>query len=143
VSRSARRRHRRQGRRRSLEDRRKLVANDIAVEVAEPVARASERVTFRLVIRYQGAATIRQGKTVIRGDCVIESEDNQLPEPDLPWSGRFHDPAAAATLEEAHAWLRLDVEPVREGAINITRSGSGAGAGLIDFDGIGSLRELR
>jgi hypothetical protein len=94
------------------------------------------------VIRYQGSATIRQGKTVIRGDCVIESEGDQLPEPDLPWSGRFHDPAAAA-LEEAHAWLRLDVEPIREGAIKITRAGSGSGAGLIDFEGIGSLQELR
>jgi hypothetical protein len=94
------------------------------------------------VIRYQGAATIRQGKTVIQGDCVIESEDDQLLDSDLPWSGRFHDPGAA-TLEEAHAWLCLDVEPVREGAIKITRAGSGGGAGLIDFDGIGSLRELR
>jgi hypothetical protein len=95
------------------------------------------------VIRYQGSATIRQGKTVIEGDCVVESEDDQLAEPDLPWSGRFHDPAPAATLKEGRAWLRLDFEPVREGAIKITRAGSGPGAGLIDFDGIGSLRELR
>ena len=93
------------------------------------------------MIRYQGNATIRQGKTVIEGNCVVESEDDQLRERDLPWSGRFHDPAAAATLEEGRAWLRLDVEPVREGAIKVTRAGPGAG--LIDFDGIGSLRELR
>jgi hypothetical protein len=32
---------------------------------------------------------------------------------------------------------------VRECAIQITRAGSGSSAGLIDFDGIGSLRELR
>jgi hypothetical protein len=95
------------------------------------------------VIRFQGSATIRQGKTVIHGDCVVESEGERLREPDLPWSGRFHDPAPAAPLEEGPAWLRLDVEPVREGAIKITRAGSGPGAGLIDFDGIGSLRELR
>jgi hypothetical protein len=66
-----------------------------------------------------------------------------LAEPDLPWSGRFHDPAPVTTLEEGRAWLRLDVEPVREGAIKITRAGSGGGAGLIDFDGLGSMRELR
>jgi hypothetical protein len=36
--------------------------------------------------------------------------------------------------------LRLNDEPVREGAIKITRAGSGSGAGLIDFGGIGSLR---
>jgi hypothetical protein len=95
------------------------------------------------VIRYQGSATLRQGKTVIEGECVVESEGDQLAEPDLPWSGRFHDPAPAANLEEGGAWLRLDEETVREGAIKITRAGSGAGAGLIDFDGIGSLRELR
>ncbi len=95
------------------------------------------------MIRFQGSATIRQGKTEIHGDCVVESEGERLREPDLPWSGRFHDPAPAAPLEEGRAWLRLDVEPVREGAIKITRAGSGAGAGLIDFDGIGSLRELR
>jgi hypothetical protein len=97
----------------------------------------------RLVIRYQGRATIRQGKTVVDGDCVVESEGDQLAEPDLPWAGRFHDPAPAADLEEGDAWLRLNEEPVREGAIRITRAGSGAGAGLVDFDGIGSLRELR
>jgi hypothetical protein len=95
------------------------------------------------VIRYQGSATLRQGKTVIEGECVVESEGDQLAEPDLPWSGRFHDPAPAANLEEGGAWLRLNEETVREGAIKITRAGSGAGAGLIDFDGIGSLRELR
>jgi hypothetical protein len=113
-----------------------------AVEVAAKLSRGCPRArNVLLVIRYQGSATIRQGKTVIRGDCVVESEDDQLaPEPDLPWSGRFHDPVAAATLEEGHAWLRLNVEPVREGAIKITRSGAGPGAGLIDFDGIGSLR---
>ena len=100
----------------------------------------------RLVIRYQGSATIRQGKTVIEGACVVESEEsegNQLAEPDLPWSGCFHDPAPGANLEEERAWLRLDEEPVREGAIKITRAGSGSGASLIDFDGIGSMRELR
>jgi hypothetical protein len=97
----------------------------------------------RLVIRYQGSATIRQGKTVIEGECVVESEDDQLAEPALPWSGRFHDPAPVANLEEGRAWLRLNEEPVREGAIKITRAGSGSGAGLIDFDGVGSLRELR
>ena len=97
----------------------------------------------RLVIRYQGSATIRQGKTVIEGACVVESDDDQLAEPALPWSGRFHDPAPGANLEEGRAWLRLNEEPVREGAIKITRAGSGSGAGLIDFDGIGSLRELR
>jgi hypothetical protein len=59
----------------------------------------------------------------------------QLPEPDLPWAGRFHNPAAVANLEERRAWLRLNEEPVREGAITITRAGSGPGAGLIDFDG--------
>ena len=48
-----------------------------------------------------------------------------------------------ANLEEGRAWLRLNEEPVREGAIKITRAGSGPGAGLIDFDGIGSVRELR
>jgi hypothetical protein len=95
------------------------------------------------VIRYKGAATIRQGKTVIEGACVFESEDDQLAEPALPWSGRFHDPAPGANLEEGRAWLRLDEEPFREGAIKITRAGSGSGAGLIDFDGIGNLRELR
>jgi hypothetical protein len=94
----------------------------------------------RLVIRYQGSATIRQGTTVIEGDCVVESGGDQLAEPDLPWSGRFHDPAPMAYLEEGRAWLRLNDEPVREGAIKITRAGAGAGAGLIDFDGIGSLR---
>lgn len=96
----------------------------------------------RLVIRYQGSATIRQGKTAIEGECVVESEGDQLAEP-LPWSGRFHDPAPVANLEEGRAWLRLNEEPVREGAIKITRAGSGSGAGLIDFDGVGSLRELR
>jgi hypothetical protein len=95
------------------------------------------------VIRYQGSATIRQGKTVIEGACVVESDDDQLAEPDRPWAGRFHDPAPAAILAEGRAWLRLNEEPVREGAIKITRAGSRAGAGLIDFDGIGSLRELR
>ena len=107
----------------------------------EPVAAAPERVTFRPVIRYQGSASIRQGKTVIEGACVVESDDDQLAEPDLPWAGRFHDPAPAANLEKGPAWLRLNEDPVREGAIKITRSGSGAG--LIDFDGIGSLGELR
>ena len=95
------------------------------------------------MIRYEGSATIRQGKTVIEGACVVESEDDQLAEPALPWSGRFHDPAPGANLEEGRAWLHLDEEPVREGAIKITRAGSGSGAGSIDFDGIGSLRELR
>jgi hypothetical protein len=95
------------------------------------------------VIRYQGSATIRQGKTVIEGTCVVESENDQLAEAALPWSGRFHDPAPGANLEKGRAWLRLNEEPVREGAIKITRAGSGPGAGLIDFDGIGSLRELR
>ncbi len=104
---------------------------------------APERVTFRPVIRYQGSATIRQGKTVIEGACVVESGDDQLAELDLPWAGRFHDPATAANLEEGRAWLRLNEAPVREGAIKITRAGSGSSAGLIDFDGIGSLRELR
>jgi hypothetical protein len=106
-------------------------------------SRLSGARNVRLVIRYQGSATIRQGKTEIQGDCVVESEDDQLAESDLPWSGRFHDPAAVVTLKQGRAWLRLDVEPVREGAIKITRAGSGRGAGLIDFDGIGSLRDLR
>ena len=66
-----------------------------------------------------------------------------MTEPALPWSGRFHDPAPGANLEKGRAWLRLNEEPVREGAIKITRAGSAPGAGLIDFDGIGSLRELR
>ncbi len=97
------------------------------------------------MIRYQGSATIQQGKTVIEGECVVESGDDQLAEPDLPWSGRFRDPAPAASLEEVRAWLRLNHEPVREGAVKITRAGAGAGSGsgVIDFDGIGSLRELR
>jgi hypothetical protein len=95
------------------------------------------------VIRYEGSATIRQGKTVIEGACVVESDDDQLAEPDLPWAGRFHDPAPTANLEEGRAWPRLNEEPVREGAIKITRAGSGSGAGLVDFDGIGSLRDLR
>jgi len=95
------------------------------------------------VIRYQGSATIRQGKTVIGGTCVVESEGEHQAEPDLQWSGRFHDPAPGANLEEGRAWLHLDEEPVREGAIKITRAGAGSAAGLVDFDGIGSLRELR
>ena len=120
---------------------RKFLDDAVAVEVAaEPVAVPRAR-TVRLVIRYQGSATIRQGKTVIEGACVVESEDDQLAEPALPWSGRFRDPAPAATLEEGRAWLCLNEEPVREGVIKITRAGSGAG--LIDFDGIGGLRELR
>src|SRR5262249_42569608 len=94
----------------------------------------------RLVIRYQGSATIRQGTIVIEGECVVESEDIQPAEPDLPWSGRFRDLAPGANLQEGGAWLRLYEEPVREGAIKITRAGSGSGAGLVDFDGIGSLR---
>ena len=105
--------------------------------------RRSRARNVRLVISYQGSATIRQGKTVIEGECVVDSGGDQLAESDRPWSGRFHDPAAAASLEEGRAWLRLNEEPVREGAIKITRAGSGSGAGLIDFDGIGSLRELR
>ena len=82
---------------------------------------------------------------MIEGECVVDSGGDRLAEPDLPWSGRFHDRAPAASLEEGRAWLRLNVEPVREGAIKITRagSGSGSGSGLIDFDGVGSLRELR
>ena len=80
---------------------------------------------------------------MIGGDCIVESGVDQLAEPDLPWSGRFHDPASAASLEEGRAWLCLNEEPVREGAIKITRAGSGSGAGLINFDGIGSLRDLR
>jgi hypothetical protein len=107
----------------------------------EPDAAAPERVTSPLVIRYQGSATIRQGKTVIVGSCVVESDDDQLAEPGLPWAGRFHDPAPAVNLKEGRAWLRLTEEPVREGVIKITRAASGAG--LIDFDGIGGLRELR
>ena len=95
------------------------------------------------MIRYQGSATIRQGTTVIEGECVVESEGDQLAELDLPWSGRFHDPAPSANLDEGRAWLRLNEEPVRESAVKITRAGSGSGAGLIDFYGIGSLRELR
>jgi hypothetical protein len=106
-------------------------------------SRLSRARNVRLVICYRGSATIRQGETVIEGECVVDSGGDQLAEPDLPWSGRFHDPAPAASLEEGRAWLRLNEEPVREGAIKITRAGSGSGAGLIDFDGIGSLRELR
>ncbi|MGZ4316438.1 MAG: hypothetical protein ACXVRS_11485 [Gaiellaceae bacterium] len=94
------------------------------------------------MIRYQGNATIRQGRTVIEGACIVESEDDQLAE-SLPWSGRFYEPAPGASLEEGRAWLRLNEEPVREGAVKITRASSGPSAGLIDFDGIGSLRELR
>ena len=90
------------------------------------------------MIRYQGSATIRQGKTVIEGECVVESEGDQLAEADLPWSGRFHDPAPGANLEEERAWLRLDEEPVREGAIKITRAGSGSSRMMIDFD-VGQL----
>ena len=96
-----------------------------------------------LIIGYRGSATIQQGKLVIGGECVVQSAGDQLVEPDLQWSGRFHDPAPAASLEEGRAWLRLNEEPIREGAIKITRAGSGSGAGLIDFDRIGSLRELR
>jgi hypothetical protein len=106
-------------------------------------SRLSRARNVRLVIRYQGSATIQQGKTMVEGECVVDSGGDQLAEPDLPWSGRFHDPAPAARLEEGRAWLRLNEEPVREGAIKITRAGSGSGAGLVDFDGIGSLRELR
>jgi len=95
------------------------------------------------VIRYKGSATIRQGATVIEGECVVESGGGQLPRSDLPWSGRFHDPSPGANLEDGRAWLRLNEEPVREGAIKITRVGSGSGAGLIDFDGVGGVRELR
>jgi hypothetical protein len=95
------------------------------------------------VIRYQGSASIRQGKTVIEGECVVESEGDQLAEADLPWSGRVHALAPGASLEEERAWLHLDEEPVREGAIKITRAGSGSSAGLIDFDGIASMRDLR
>ncbi len=91
------------------------------------------------MIRYEGSATVRQGTTVIEGEGVVESEGDQLLEPDLPWSGRFHDPAPGANLEEGRAWLRFNEEPVREGVIKITR----VGAGLVDFEGIGSLRELR
>jgi hypothetical protein len=100
----------------------------------------ARRRNVRPVIRYQGSATIRQGKTVIDGECVVESADDRLAEPELAWAGRFHDPAPAANLEQGGAWLRLNEEPFREGAIKITRAGTGAGAGLIDFDGIGSLR---
>jgi hypothetical protein len=96
-----------------------------------------------VVMRYQGSATIRQGKIVIEGECVVESQGEQLTESDLPWSGRFHDPAATENVAEGRAWLRLNEEPVREGVVKITRAGSGPGAGLIDFDGIGGLRELR
>ncbi len=99
--------------------------------------------SVRTVIRYEGSATVRQGTTVIEGECVVESEGDQLLEPDLPWSGRFHDPAPGANLEEGRAWLRFNEEPVREGVIKITRVGSGSSAGLVDFEGIGSLRELR
>jgi hypothetical protein len=106
---------------------------------AEPLAAVPSARNVRVVIRYRGSATIQQGKLVIGGECVVESGGDQLAEPDLPWSGRFHDPAPAASLGEGRAWLRLNEDPVREGAIKITR----AGAGLIDFDGIGSLRELR
>ena len=67
---------------------------------------------------------------MIRGDRVVESEDDQLREPDLPWSGRFHDPAAAATLEEGHAWLRLDGEPVREGAARASASSRDSSPGI-------------
>jgi hypothetical protein len=79
----------------------------------------------------------------VRPSAAWPNSSQQLAEPDLPWSGRFHDPAPAADLEEGRAWLRLNDEPVREGAIKITRFGSGSGAGLIDFDGVGSLRDLR
>jgi hypothetical protein len=81
-----------------------------AVEAAEePVGPRARNV--RVVIRYQGAATIWQGKTVIEGACVVESEDDQLAEPALPWSGRFHDPAPGANVEEGREWLRLDESP--------------------------------
>jgi hypothetical protein len=118
-----------------------VVCIAFAVEVASEPGRGCPRAfNVRLVIRYQGSATIRQGKTVIEGDCVVESGGDQLAEPDLPWSGRFHDPTPRVYLEEGRAWLRLNDEPIREGAIKITRAGAGPGAGLIDFDGIGSLR---
>src|SRR5205809_891025 len=80
------------------------------------------------------SVTSRLGaSTGARGACVVESEDDQLAEPALPWSGHFRDPAPAATLEEGRAWLCLTEEPVREGAIKITRAGSSSDAGLIDF----------
>jgi hypothetical protein len=49
-------------------------------------------------------------------------------------------PHPGRTSRKGRAWLRLNDEPVREGAIKITRAGAGPGAGLVDFDGIGSLR---
>jgi hypothetical protein len=55
---------------------------------------------------------------------VVGGQGSQA-EPALPWSGRFHDPAPGANLEEGRAWLSLDEGPVREGAIKITRAGSG------------------
>jgi hypothetical protein len=103
----------------------------------------SQARNVQLVIRYKGSATIWQGTSVIEGECVVESAGDQLLESDLPWSGRFHDPSPGANLEDGRAWLRLNEEPVREGAIEITRVGSGSGAGLIDFDGVGSVGELR
>lgn len=123
--------------------RRAEVAEVVDDAFAVEVAAVRPRGNVRLVIRYQGSATVRQRKTVRDGECVVESAGDHHAEPDLPWSGRFHDPSPAATLEEGRAWLRLNKEPVREGAITITRAGSGSGAGLIDFDGIGSLRDLR
>jgi hypothetical protein len=121
----------------------KLADDTCAVEVPRNQSRLSLARNVRLVIRYQGSANRQQGKLVIGGECVVESGGDQLAEPDLPWSGRLHDPAPAARLEAGRAWLRLNEEPIREGAIKITRTGFGSGAGLIDFDGIGSLRELR
>ena len=57
--------------------------------------------------------------------------------------------ARASSSQRTISWPSLlcrglDASTIRrEGAIKITRAGSGPGAGLIDFDGIGSLRELR
>src|SRR6266704_2168314 len=70
-------------------------------------SRLSRARNVRLVIRYQGSATIQQGRTVVEGECVVDSGGDRLAEPDLPWSGRFHDSAPVASLEEGRAWLRL------------------------------------
>jgi hypothetical protein len=92
-----------------------------AVEAAEePVGPRARNV--RVVIRYQGAATIRQGKTVIEGACVVELEDDQLAEPALPWSRRFHDPAPGAKSKKdaSRRWLnrlRWNRQPARTALI--------------------------
>jgi uncharacterized LabA/DUF88 family protein len=71
------------------------------------------------VIRYQGSATIRQGTTVIEGECVVESEGKQLAEPDLPWSGRFHDREALWSIGFEHKVFKKDSKTEKTKAVDI------------------------